>query len=55
MSYAETLSLQDRYAPRNFCFGCGPANEKGLPTVRNNTEDRRLSERRSSSGDGRSL
>ena len=23
-------SLQDRYAPRNECFGCGPANEKGL-------------------------
>jgi len=25
-----TDSLQDRYAPRNRCFGCGPANEKGL-------------------------
>ncbi len=25
-----TLSLQDRYAPQNACFGCGPANEKGL-------------------------
>jgi acyl-coenzyme A thioesterase PaaI-like protein len=23
-------SLQDRYAPKNICFGCGPANEKGL-------------------------
>jgi acyl-coenzyme A thioesterase PaaI-like protein len=23
-------SLQDRYAPSNRCFGCGPANEKGL-------------------------
>ena len=23
-------SLQDRYAPRNACFGCGPANAKGL-------------------------
>ena len=23
-------SLQDRYAPRNRCFGCGPANDKGL-------------------------
>jgi acyl-coenzyme A thioesterase PaaI-like protein len=23
-------SLQDRYAPRNACFGCGPANKKGL-------------------------
>jgi acyl-coenzyme A thioesterase PaaI-like protein len=27
---AETKSLQDRYAPHNRCFGCGPANEKGL-------------------------
>ena len=23
-------SLQARYAPQNACFGCGPANEKGL-------------------------
>ncbi len=23
-------SLQDRYAPENHCFGCGPANAKGL-------------------------
>jgi len=23
-------SLQERYAPRSICFGCGPANEKGL-------------------------
>lgn len=23
-------SLQDRYAPRNVCFGCGPTNPKGL-------------------------
>lgn len=23
-------SLQDRYAPQNQCFGCGPANDKGL-------------------------
>ena len=23
-------SLQDQYAPNNQCFGCGPANEKGL-------------------------
>jgi acyl-coenzyme A thioesterase PaaI-like protein len=22
--------LQERYAPRNTCFGCGPANEHGL-------------------------
>ena len=25
-----TDSLQLRYAPNNRCFGCGPANEKGL-------------------------
>lgn len=25
-----TQSLQDIYAPQNKCFGCGPANEKGL-------------------------
>jgi acyl-coenzyme A thioesterase PaaI-like protein len=24
------VALQDRYAPNNKCFGCGPANEKGL-------------------------
>ncbi len=24
------VSLQDLYAPQNRCFGCGPANEKGL-------------------------
>jgi len=24
------LSLQERYAPGSACFGCGPANEKGL-------------------------
>lgn len=24
------LSLQDRFAPANKCFGCGPANERGL-------------------------
>jgi acyl-coenzyme A thioesterase PaaI-like protein len=23
-------SLQETYAPNNACFGCGPANEKGL-------------------------
>jgi acyl-coenzyme A thioesterase PaaI-like protein len=23
-------SLQDRYAPENHCFGCGPANDRGL-------------------------
>ena len=26
----EAKSLQETYAPENACFGCGPANEKGL-------------------------
>lgn len=26
----DTLSLQERYAPNNACFGCGPANDQGL-------------------------
>lgn len=25
-----TEALQDQYAPHNTCFGCGPANAKGL-------------------------
>jgi len=25
-----TDALQDRFAPQNRCFGCGPANERGL-------------------------
>jgi acyl-coenzyme A thioesterase PaaI-like protein len=27
---SEPKSLQETYAPDNACFGCGPANEKGL-------------------------
>lgn len=26
----DSLSLQERYAPHNTCYGCGPSNEKGL-------------------------
>ncbi|QDE89665.1 thioesterase [Myxococcus xanthus] len=26
----DTQSLQERYAPQNSCFGCGPANAQGL-------------------------
>ena len=26
----EARSVQERYAPQNRCFGCGPANPKGL-------------------------
>jgi acyl-coenzyme A thioesterase PaaI-like protein len=25
-----TESLQEKYAPKSICFGCGPSNEKGL-------------------------
>ena len=25
-----TVALQDLYSPQNTCFGCGPANDKGL-------------------------
>ena len=25
-----TQSVQERFAPKSICFGCGPANEKGL-------------------------
>lgn len=27
---SERQSLQERYAPHNTCFGCGPSNPKGL-------------------------
>ncbi len=27
---ADAPSLQERFAPRNACFGCGPANPQGL-------------------------
>ncbi len=30
MSQPTELSLQERYAPHNQCFGCGPASSKGL-------------------------
>jgi acyl-coenzyme A thioesterase PaaI-like protein len=30
MTERAAQSLQDRYAPHNACFGCGPANAKGL-------------------------
>jgi len=26
----DELSLQEKYSPNGICFGCGPANEKGL-------------------------
>jgi acyl-coenzyme A thioesterase PaaI-like protein len=35
------LSLQDRYAPQNRCFGCGPANDRGL-RIKSRPEDSAL-------------
>ncbi len=32
-------SVQERYAPRNRCFGCGPANPQGLHIRSFETED----------------
>lgn len=29
-AHEDPRSLQERYAPQNACFGCGPANAKGL-------------------------
>ena len=28
------ISVQDQYAKDSICFGCGPANENGLPEKR---------------------
>jgi len=30
MSQENSLALQDQYAPKSICFGCGPANSQGL-------------------------
>ena len=30
MTEMSDLSLQEKYSPQGACFGCGPANEKGL-------------------------
>jgi hypothetical protein len=35
-------SVQDRYAPDNHCFGCGPANPKGLGIKSFETENGEL-------------
>jgi acyl-coenzyme A thioesterase PaaI-like protein len=37
-------SLQERYAPKSICFGCGPANEKGL-RIRSFAEGEELASR----------
>ena len=30
IAMSDQIALQDQYAPELICFGCGPANEKGL-------------------------
>ncbi len=35
------LSVQERFSPNSICFGCGPANEKGLH-IRSFAEGERL-------------
>ena len=30
MEHQHGISVQDKYAPNSICFGCGPANKKGL-------------------------
>lgn len=30
MSEMDNISVQEKYAPNSICFGCGPANKKGL-------------------------
>lgn len=30
MTTSTTMSLQETFAPKGRCFGCGPANDKGL-------------------------
>lgn len=37
----EGQSLQEKYAPKSICFGCGPMNEKGL-RIRSMIEDNRV-------------
>ena len=38
---AQGPSLQEQYAPRSVCFGCGPANERGL-RIKSRVEGDRL-------------
>ena len=39
ISYAETIGVQKQYAPSSICYGCGPANEKGLRITSTRTEN----------------
>jgi acyl-coenzyme A thioesterase PaaI-like protein len=39
MRDVKQLSVQEKYAPNSICFGCGPANEKGLQIKSFRTDD----------------
>ena len=39
MTLSTTTSIQETFAPRGRCFGCGPANDKGLRIRSFATED----------------
>ena len=39
MEHQDNISFQDKYAPNSNCFGCGPANEKGLQIKSFRTEN----------------
>ena len=30
MKYDQKISVQEQYAKRSICYGCGPSNDKGL-------------------------
>ena len=40
MSDVKGLSVQEKYAPNCICFGCGPANKKGLQIKSFRTQNR---------------
>ena len=39
MEHQDNISVQDKYAQNSICFGCGPANEKGLQIKSFRTEN----------------
>ena len=41
MKNTNKISLQDKFGPKNMCFGCGPSNEKGLQ-IKSHVSDRQV-------------
>ena len=39
MSNSEIIGVQEEYAPTSICYGCGPANKKGLRIKSTRTHD----------------